>query len=223
MLVGQNLLESWLKQWWLGPTQNFWFLRSAGWAGEFAFLTLSQVTLMLSVWRLHFENHCSVSYFLLWNPWASHLRDTEIPRVKERFWENAARSLWLVKGKKASISQDWTKSFHVVPACVGAPVPFQSASRRINEQFMCWGWGGDKLTSCDEISVETYSSGKNAWHLFWKASFYRPSILVVQNGIFPLNIFQYISKMFSNLFLDSVSEGHGASSFSSLWIKVITK
>ena len=41
-------------------TQSFWFSRSGDLTGrtwEFVFLTISQLMLMLQVWRPHFENH----------------------------------------------------------------------------------------------------------------------------------------------------------------------
>lgn len=122
-----------------------------------------------------------------------------------------------MKGEKASISQDWTKGFHVIPACAGAPTPFQNALHRINEQL--WVELRDELTSLDGTSVGTYSPKKNAWHLFWKASFCRPSILVVPSGIFPPIYFKYFlihSQM-------GISEGYGTSNFSRLWIRVIAK
>lgn len=55
-------------------------------------------------------------------------------------------------------------------------------------------------------SVGTYSSEKNAWHLFWKASFYRPSNLVEPNDTCPCIYFSKF-QTFSNLFLDMCIKG----------------
>lgn len=67
--------------------------------------------------------------------------------MKERSLRKPARSLWLMKGKKASISQDRTKSFYVIPASVRAPTPFQNAFQRVREQLLVEL--RDELTSHD--------------------------------------------------------------------------
>ena len=112
--VGENT-DGW------APSQNFCFGRSAVWAGEFAFLTSSQVMLRL-VQGPHFENH------------SLNLREHEDSKSKrEKSEKTLPDPSGFEKGKKASISQDWTKSFHVISVGV---LEFQPHSRAPSTESM---------------------------------------------------------------------------------------
>ena len=108
-----------------------------------------------------------------------------------------------MKGKKASISQDWTKSFYVIPASVRRN---RIPERLSKNQWTVISWTEGLTDQSWWTSVGTYSSEKNAWHLFWKASFCRPSILVEPNDTCPYIYFNKF-QIFSNLFLDMCVRG----------------